>query len=61
MITNDSEMNTNDFKPLVNTSNMIEEMGVTDYVASDKTGTLTKNELKVKKISNGTNVYDYES
>ena len=34
-------------------------MGVIDYVASDKTGTLTKNELKVKKVSNGANVYGY--
>ena len=43
IISNDKSMDTNGFKPLVNTSNVIEDLGVIDCIASDKTGTLTKN------------------
>lgn len=41
----------------VHTSNLIEEMGQIDTIFSDKTGTLTKNEMKFRKLVIFENIY----
>ena len=61
LLSSDSKMYSNNFKPMVNTSNLIEDLGVITCVASDKTGTITKNELRTKKLSDGKNEFDESS
>lgn len=48
------------FLTKVQSSNLNEELGQIDYVFSDKTGTLTRNEMIFKKFSAGPASYDVE-
>ena len=41
----------NDRKAAVHSSNLTEELGIIDFVFSDKTGTLTCNIMKFKALS----------
>lgn len=40
---------------------MLEDLGVIDFVASDKTGTLTKNKLSMRRLSDGVLTYTCDS
>jgi phospholipid-transporting ATPase len=42
----------------VSNSTLIEELGQVDYLFSDKTGTLTRNEMQMRAIAVGTNIFD---
>ncbi|KAH7927189.1 phospholipid-translocating P-type ATPase [Leucogyrophana mollusca] len=56
-IMNDSEIpNT-----IVRTSTLPEELGRIEYLLSDKTGTLTQNEMEMKKLHMGTMSYGFDS
>ncbi|KAF9259302.1 phospholipid-translocating P-type ATPase [Marasmius fiardii PR-910] len=56
-IMNDSEIpNT-----IVRTSTLPEELGRITYLLSDKTGTLTQNEMEMRKLHMGTMSYGYDS
>ncbi|PIL25785.1 transporter [Ganoderma sinense ZZ0214-1] len=56
-IMNDSEIpNT-----IVRTSTLPEELGRIEYLLSDKTGTLTRNEMEMRKLHMGTVSYGYDS
>lgn len=56
-IMNDSEIpNT-----IVRTSTLPEELGRITYLLSDKTGTLTQNEMEMKKLHMGTMSYGFDS
>ena len=46
---------------IVRTSTIPEELGRVDYLLSDKTGTLTKNEMELKKLHMGTISYGADS
>ncbi|KAI0742965.1 protein transporter [Daedaleopsis nitida] len=46
---------------IVRTSTLPEELGRIEYLLSDKTGTLTKNEMEMKKLHMGTVSYGYDS
>lgn len=41
----------------VSNSSLMEELGQVDYIFSDKTGTLTRNEMVMKSVSVGTFTY----
>ncbi|RZF38274.1 hypothetical protein LSTR_LSTR008997 [Laodelphax striatellus] len=56
----DSEMNCRGKSPLCNTSDLNEELGQIEYVFTDKTGTLTENEMRFQCCSVEGNVY-YEN
>ena len=43
--------------PICQNSDLIEELGQVEFVFSDKTGTLTRNEMELKKVQVGTTVY----
>lgn len=45
---------------IVRTSTIPEELGRIDYLLTDKTGTLTKNEMEMKKVHMGTLAYGTE-
>ena len=47
----------NDFYALARTSNLNEELGQIKYIFSDKTGTLTKNQMELKKCSIAGKIY----
>lgn len=51
----------NDIPCNVQSSNLNEELGQIDYIFSDKTGTLTKNEMKFKYLVVGDTVYGEKS
>ncbi|KAI0087560.1 protein transporter [Irpex rosettiformis] len=46
---------------IVRTSTLPEELGRIEYLLSDKTGTLTQNEMEMKKLHMGTVSYGFES
>ncbi|KAG8215174.1 hypothetical protein J3R82DRAFT_8689 [Butyriboletus roseoflavus] len=46
---------------IVRTSTLPEELGRIEYLLSDKTGTLTQNEMEMKKLHMGTISYGYDS
>ncbi|ORY30821.1 hypothetical protein BCR39DRAFT_466331 [Naematelia encephala] len=46
---------------IVRTSTLPEELGRVEYLLSDKTGTLTRNEMEMKKLHMGTVVFGWES
>ncbi|CED82734.1 aminophospholipid-transporting p-type atpase [Phaffia rhodozyma] len=46
---------------IVRTSTLPEELGRIEYLLSDKTGTLTQNEMEMKKLHLGTMSYGYDS
>ncbi|XP_039282719.1 probable phospholipid-transporting ATPase IF isoform X2 [Nilaparvata lugens] len=56
----DSEMKCRGKTPLCNTSDLNEELGQIEYVFTDKTGTLTENEMRFECCSVGGKVY-YEN
>jgi phospholipid-transporting ATPase len=51
LIMKDPKLKTEDISAEVQSSNLNEELGQIDYVFSDKTGTLTKNQMVFKKLS----------
>lgn len=57
MISWDKKMATDDFETIVNCSNVLEDLGTIECIASDKTGTLTKNKLTLREIGDGNVVY----
>jgi phospholipid-translocating ATPase len=46
---------------IVRTSTLPEELGRIEYLLSDKTGTLTQNEMEMKKLHMGTISYGADS
>ncbi|WVN86015.1 uncharacterized protein L203_101173 [Cryptococcus depauperatus CBS 7841] len=48
-------------KTIVRTSTLPEELGRIEYLLSDKTGTLTRNEMELKKLHMGTLVFGWDS
>ena len=56
-IQNDSEIP----QTIVRTSTLPEELGRVEYLLSDKTGTLTRNEMELKKLHMGTIVFGWDS
>ncbi|RXK40705.1 phospholipid-translocating ATPase [Tremella mesenterica] len=46
---------------IVRTSTLPEELGRVEYLLSDKTGTLTRNEMELKKLHMGTVVFGFDS
>ncbi|KIL64320.1 hypothetical protein M378DRAFT_192664 [Amanita muscaria Koide BX008] len=46
---------------IVRTSTLPEELGRIEYLLSDKTGTLTQNEMEMKRLHMGTMSYGYDS
>ncbi|KAH0580019.1 putative phospholipid-transporting ATPase IIB [Termitomyces sp. J132] len=56
-IMNDNEIS----DTIVRTSTLPEELGRIEYLLSDKTGTLTQNEMEMKKLHMGTMSYGFDS
>jgi len=56
-IQNDTEIS----GTIVRTSTLPEELGRVEYLLSDKTGTLTRNEMELKKLHMGTIVFGWDS
>ena len=48
-------------RALVNNTSVIEDLGQIEYIFTDKTGTLTENEMKLKKLAVGTVYYGHSS
>ena len=46
---------------IVRTSTLPEELGRIEYLLSDKTGTLTQNEMELKRLHLGTMSYGWDS
>jgi len=61
MLSADEKMQTDDIAPSVQTSNLNEELGQVQYIFSDKTGTLTSNQMVFKKFSVNGAIYGNES
>ena len=49
-----------DIEPIVNVSSVLEDLVAIDIIASDKTGTLTKNILRFRSLATSTIVYSHE-
>ncbi|KAF7729967.1 hypothetical protein EC973_003380 [Apophysomyces ossiformis] len=62
MINNDIDMYyaDNDTPAMTKSSSLIEELGQVEYVFSDKTGTLTRNEMKLRRCSVGGISYAFD-
>ncbi|EQB61715.1 phospholipid transporting atpase [Vairimorpha apis BRL 01] len=52
-IKNDTDMIKDDIRSICRNSNVSEDLGMIEYILSDKTGTLTKNTMKFKEIHIG--------
>lgn len=61
IITFDKDMANKDFATIVNCSNVLEDLGTIEFIASDKTGTLTKNKLTLREISDGREIFSAEN
>ena len=48
---------TTDTPAVARTSNLVEELGQIEYLFSDKTGTLTCNQMELKQICVGGKIY----
>jgi phospholipid-transporting ATPase len=57
MIIMDPKMKNSEFESRVNCSSTVEDLGTVEFIASDKTGTLTKNQLTLKEIYDGRELY----
>lgn len=51
----DPKMRNSEFETKVNCSSTVEDLGTVEAIASDKTGTLTKNQLTLREIHDGHN------
>jgi phospholipid-transporting ATPase len=47
-----------EIKPRAQSSNLNEELGQIDFIFSDKTGTLTRNEMVFKKFATSLKAYN---
>lgn len=59
IMSNDEKMTTDDIPTAVQSSNLNEELGQVQYIFSDKTGTLTSNQMVFKKLSVNGIIYGF--
>ena len=58
-IRNDAKMFSKGIETLVNNTSIIEDLGCVEYIFSDKTGTMTENEMTLKKIAVRGDIYGH--